>query len=111
MMGKLWYDVDLERIGRPEITAWLDDRIERLRELGREPPPDYLALGVPGVRKWHNLFLINYGRILGHLDLAASFDLLPIEAVRAVETRLKIMLQGTLALVAMGLQRVGPDGG
>jgi hypothetical protein len=110
-MSKIWYDVDAERIGHPEATAWIDAEIEKLRVLARNPPPELLSLGDAAVQQWKHRFLIGYGRVLGRLDTLGSFEILPREAVKAIETKLRYMLQGTLGLVAMGLQRVGPSGG
>jgi hypothetical protein len=101
------YDVNLERIGEPEAIAWLDAKIEHLRALAREPPPEYLALGDAGVQRWNHKFLIQYGKVLGALETLGSFHLLSAEAIHSIEARVKLMVTANLGLVTAGVKRIG----
>jgi len=113
--------VHLELIGEPEATAWLDAKIEHLRGLARDPPPQYIPLGIgkldrkgnlkmvpnPLYETWKNKFLMYYGKVLGAVDTMERYGILPPDACKNIESRVKEMLTVNMVMVSSGARLIG----
>lgn len=87
------FDVLLERVGRAEAIAWIDAKVESLREwIGKKPPPTKPTTSYESMQ-WQRMFMAHYGKVIGALETMQTFGILEIEHVKLLENQVKMMIQ------------------
>ena len=98
------FDILPERMGKEDAVRYLDGRFELLRKMVIDRPGPESPLTDREVMHWRNKFIAYYGKVLGNMECLGNFGILPIDMVRAYETKLKMMLQYHISAVLVGNQ-------
>jgi hypothetical protein len=98
------FDILAERVGKEDAVKYLDSKFDLLRLMVVNRPGPGTPLTDREVTHWRNKFVAYYGKVLGNMECLGNFGILPIDMVRAYETKLKVMLQYHISAVLIGKQ-------
>lgn len=95
------FDVVPERVGYAEISKYFDVKIDALRVMIERRPQDAKVNSYESTQ-WQRKFAAYYGKILGGLEVAVDFKLMPVAMQKNLEQKLKRMLQYHTSVLIIG---------
>jgi len=101
---KVAFDVTPYRFGNELATAYIEEKIEAVRQIiDRRPGPSAGSMSDETMR-WSRLYMATYGKAIGAIEALTRFDKLPPELAAEMERKLKSMLNFYHSTVLLGQQ-------
>lgn len=96
------FDVTPQRIGREQVTAYIEERISDVRTwIGQRPGPSAGSVSRESL-KWSRVYMLKYGRAIEAIEVFVRFQMIPVQMGKEMEQRLKMMMQHYHSLMMLG---------
>jgi len=104
MSVEIEFDLLPEHVGNAQATAYLDAKIEEVRQMviNRPRPPVTRDLYRYPVQQWLRRFMCRYGKVLGNIEALGNFGVITQQQAKDMEQRLKFLIQFHAGTVMIG---------